>query len=380
MKRGLIFAAVIGGLVLAIVIAAIVLKGFLQPAKSRVINIGGIPVLFLDGSPRDMGLEQGKALKKEIEDTVNGFIIGRVVKEQLGRNPEDLLEDIYRYVDIDKDLKDEMKGIAEGAGVSYDHIVIANLLPVILSRQDSASLHSCSLFAVEPSRSGDSRLVVGRNLDWAGSLGVKTVILVYQLRNGVSYLNITIPGIVSPLTAFNSDGIFFEENRNSSTEPLMEHRPAFPGIVRSLLGSNKTLDEFVASLTKTPRNVALNLTCASGREAKVVTIELGREDFALRNPEGGVLISTNHYLVPKMQKIGVMPSDSSLARFGRLYQLSYGGETISIDDVKDIMKDKQVFHNTVYSVVALPSDMKLYVSVGDSAGYVEIDARRLFKR
>jgi hypothetical protein len=89
---------------------------------------GPIPVVTINGAPYELGLEHGTKCKERIPKTVEETWGGLL--EYLGCKKSDIIEDLQVYSkkirDCHPSFGKEMEGVADGAKVSYDDIVLLN--------------------------------------------------------------------------------------------------------------------------------------------------------------------------------------------------------------------------------------------------------------
>ncbi|MCU1349995.1 MAG: peptidase acyl-coenzyme A:6-aminopenicillanic acid acyl-transferase [Acidobacteria bacterium] len=137
--------------VLAIVLLSVAATPWLTSMPPRVVH--------LRGSHREIGLQHGRLLHDEIRALYDAYVVhGLVEKEQQSLAS---LTRTARHYDrfIPGPLREELHGIADGAGVPYDQILVMNTFAdALLGR----SPRFCSAVAVH----GNAGLLVGRNLDW----------------------------------------------------------------------------------------------------------------------------------------------------------------------------------------------------------------------
>jgi isopenicillin-N N-acyltransferase-like protein len=108
-----------------------------------------LPVLILEGSPRERGLVHGKTLKKQIHELVKlwqddlaerykmaaSAFIKRFVKQT------DYVSAIKKWT---PDLLDEIKGIAEGAGLDFETMLVFQLVDEYWANGDAVAADHCS--------------------------------------------------------------------------------------------------------------------------------------------------------------------------------------------------------------------------------------------
>ncbi|MDY7041296.1 MAG: C45 family peptidase, partial [Chloroflexota bacterium] len=104
----------------------------------------------LHGSYEEMGRQQGRPLK--------GMTLSPPDPKML-RFAKQCEEVVGQYA---PELLDEIRGLAEAAGVDYD----ALMTMILTVPFDPAEVPGCSVLAVLPERTADGRPIVGRNYDY----------------------------------------------------------------------------------------------------------------------------------------------------------------------------------------------------------------------
>ena len=125
----------------------------------------GYRVLHVKGTPYEMGFQEGALLRGDIRENVHYLfdVKGKELTVELGGltllDPKRVISGIVarqkKY--IPARFFDEMRGIAEGAGLDVRDIVIANFIP---------ELFHCSGFALSGSATKDGKLYHGMEGTW----------------------------------------------------------------------------------------------------------------------------------------------------------------------------------------------------------------------
>ena len=127
-------------------------------------------IVELNGSAFEMGLHHGKALKDEIR--ANLALYFEMVKGLTGSEAAVCLQHAAKFREAihshAPDLLDEMQGIAEGAGVSLDHILFLNARTELMSMQASNQAQSgeCTAIGLTGERTVNGQTMIAQNWDW----------------------------------------------------------------------------------------------------------------------------------------------------------------------------------------------------------------------
>lgn len=185
-------------------------------------------------------------------------------------------------------------GIAEGADISLEKIVLLNSRTEILYSNGSPSEleGACTTGAVRGDRSSTGHTYILQNWDWRNNLTDQTFILGTEDEEGHRTLTLTEAGMLAK-SGMNSAGIGLGVNLLASDRVAERGGVPFHIIARSVLES-RTPSRALRTAMDVRRAAAGNLVIGfSGGEA--VDIELAPRDFSLEHPRDGLLTHANHF-------------------------------------------------------------------------------------
>ena len=264
---------------LALAVAGVAAAPWLTSHAPRVVE--------LRGTHREIGLQHGRLLSREIRALYDAYVLhGLVEKEQ--RSIDDLTNVARHYEPfIPAELREELHGIAEGSGLPYDHILVMNTFADALLGK---SPRFCSAVAVH----GSDGLLVGRNLDWVdhGVAHRSGVVFIVEPRGERRVLSVGWPGIAGVVTGMNDRGVVVTMNMALSSDAEPNATPALLRI-RDILEHSQNASAAVAGATAKPRTMAMNWMIADAESASVV--ELTGHRFAVRPMAGTCAVTTNYF-------------------------------------------------------------------------------------
>ena len=128
-------------------------------------EVDGNRVIHLKGDPYEMGYQQGALLRDDIREQVHYLfdVKAKQMTFELGGvkllNPKQVIKGIVatQRKHVPARFFEETKGIADGAGMDVQDIIIANFIP---------EMFHCSGFALSGSATKDGTLYHGRILDY----------------------------------------------------------------------------------------------------------------------------------------------------------------------------------------------------------------------
>lgn len=338
--------------------------------KPRLEKIAGVPVVFLRGTPAQRGLALGRLLKQPIRRIIKKYLRGMVFP-RLGGKEMALVVARAAEPMISAEVKDEMKGIAQGADVSYDDVLMLNA-------HVDALVVGCSTAVILPAAAADRGMITGRNLDWPAPRGMEklAVLEVVRSEKGVSYANYTYPGFVGILTGINACGVSVAMNVSSSKDNSRSCVPT-PLLLRDALERSKSASSLLSHVSRARRCSGFLITAADPRGASVLEVSAGKT--GMRAPKKNLLLSTNHYRSKVM--IPVQKGEPGRSTLDRLEALSKGlerwkGKGITVFDLISLFSSSPV-HNksTLMSVILSNTHKRVWLwEKGMTAGdYKKLD-------
>jgi isopenicillin-N N-acyltransferase-like protein len=222
-------------------------------------------------------------------------------------------------------IVDQVRGLAEGAGVPFDHLFAANCNEEFTCRPEADERPDhCTSFAF---RAG-GRTVAGHNEDWyPGDIECLTVRHV-TLEDGTSYLSVGPAGNL-PITGVTSHGICGGANTLYSWDMGV-------GVPNNLLLASlfacRSLEDVRALIEATPRARGSNhlLADAAGRiwDIETTASRLAWIDGA------ACFTHTNHYVTPELAPQDATTSEGTYLRRARAEELLAAGFEAGEDPVR----------------------------------------------
>jgi hypothetical protein len=341
----------------------------------------GLRVVDLAGTPYQMGKIHGQALKAEIQELVKRW------KEDLASSfkvaPEAFIRAFLRKTDFKPAMErwtpgllDEVRGIADGAGIDFDTIYAYQLIDEVWAMGADVDLSKCTTVAAAK-RNGHPAFVA-QNLDIPAFYhGFQTVLRIRDDRDDLETLVFTIPGVVAA-NGLNSRSVGVCVNAVTQLAYSTKGLPV-DFVIRGIL-RQRSYEDAVKFL----RNIqpAAPQTYVIGGPDKVAVFERSAGKTALFVPFLGAEFSyhTNHPRTnidfnprfPEMLKRKAMTLESYRAlcpRFnflGRL--LKDNSVTIDLDTLEKLFKgrDSGINNPGTYgcTIMVLGEKPELHISPG----------------
>ncbi|MCL7749599.1 C45 family autoproteolytic acyltransferase/hydolase [Halalkalibacter alkaliphilus] len=353
-----------------------------------------IKAIKAKGTPHQIGYIHGAEGKAQIHQSLETY--ERLFSQfkniswddaiNLARNH---LEAIEKY---EKNFIEEMQGVANGSGTTFDDILVLNTRSEIaLTRMNQSTTFSdgCTAIGVYPPIG--TKAIIGQNWDWKAEQRNSLLLLDIEQEGKPNIKMVTEGGLIGKVGC-NSRGIGVCLNA-LHTDCLETKVPLHLGL-RAILNSS-TLAEAISKVSHqqlaSPANFLLGSDEGNGR-AQAMNIEVSPKGIdILFNPEGYV-VHTNHLLSREMKKsvrdLNEFKYEDSYIRKNRAEQLIRVAlqkeESISAEHFQKWLTDDfnapnsiQHFSNshvpahrqmeTVFSIIMDLSEKRIYVSSGNSS-------------
>lgn len=354
--------------------------------------VEGVRVLRVAGTPYEMGFQHGELLREDL-------IEGAAWIDESGMGALVGLADYYGLLDEARansypEILDECQGLVDAVGDeeawNMDRcLLLAYGDPILESIANGGP--GCSQFVASGAASATGEVVHGRNLDWDEIPFIieRPTLILRHPADGVAWAAWGFPGNIAPYSGMNALGLVIASNEaHGLAEPDGVGR-GHAQTVHHLLGSASSVEEageFLAGLDHTSAET-LVLSDATGAAA---VYEMAVDGWARRDPVGGVVWATNHFVDPLTAPLHkeVTEEDNTVSRFMRLEELVapsgdlYG--KLSLEGaIRGVLRDRYnpvtgVTHPAdlfdgggtlannggIHSLVFLPQSRALYGSVG----------------
>jgi hypothetical protein len=346
-------------------------EGFLE-------EVDGYRVLRVKGDPYEMGYQQGALLRDDIRELVHFLfdVKAKEMKVEVGGlkllDPKRVIRGIVarQRKFVPERFFDEMRGIADGAGMDVQDIVIANFIP---------ELFHCSGFAISGSATKDGKLYHGRILDYGcdWKLQEHAVLTVAQPRGKIPFVNVTYAGFVGSVTGMNAERVSIGEMGGRG----MGHWDGTPMalLVRMVLEEADTLGRAIAIFHDRPRTCEYYYVIADGKTGKAVGMEAAWDVF------GVVAMGESHAKLPEAIKDAVVLSAGD--RYKELVKrVQKGLGMFDADSARHLMDRPVAMKSNLHSVLFETTTSRFWVANASKDGkpaaeqpYSAFELRELLK-
>ena len=310
-----------------------------------------LPVIRVEGTHREVGLQMGEAtrdaIRAEVEGAWDDLPAGRTKADQLALAAE------YRAFTEPRLpwLLEELDGCAEAAGVDRLEFFACTMEEIWYEPRAPRTQGRCSDLVAGPVATADGHLLVAHNNDLSPSAEPKIVALEKRVTGDPVVLQ--LGGIPILSVGWNSAGLSLTGNELSPNDERVgisrDHQ------VLEMIRA-RSLEEMVAAALRPDRASSYNnvLTSADGGVANVEGSATDAEVTGL--DERGHLAHTNHYVCDRMLPFEGDPdyAPSSATRYDRARELLAAAppRSLMMDRMRELLAD----HETDPSVCRHPRD------------------------
>lgn len=239
----------------------------------RVEPSGSLPVVYLSGSPYEMGYQHGAFFRKEVRASVANAIafvdrhgkvpwVGRWIARQM-------LDRTWRQMKpyIPPRYLQELQGLSDGAGIPLKTLERLHALPELTAT-------TCASFAAFGKATDGGGLIQIRNLDWAIQSDVQkhAALFVHQPASGRPFINVGWFGFIGVISGINEEGISVAEIGAETVDVSFKGIP-MPFLLRWILEEGRDLKKAVEIVQTSPRTVGYNYLFADAKAKQAVALE-----------------------------------------------------------------------------------------------------------
>jgi len=263
------------------------------------------------------------------------------------------------------ELLEEIQGVAEGAQLPYNSILLETAYPFIAKTSSN-----CTIIFASGTMTTDRMPIVGRNYDFLLDFRKCNQLRIVRKDNGFSFVGgtITMLGVEEGL---NSAGLFIGDAGWEPRELPSSRGLSSRQVMQLVLENCNSVDTAINLISQTPKfanNAGACYLLADKREA--IVMEMGLTKSYLRESEEGVLVASNAFLTPIAEQIKP-PEPTAFIRydFARKHLHENKGN-VDNKSMRELLSDHSIpicAHNEIHtlrSVIAKTNERKMLVADG----------------
>lgn len=318
--------------------------------RSALLEAGSERILLLQGTPYQVGYAHGRLMAKDVAAVVDRILlVVRSADPKLNDDgSSDAMAEIYRRTlpYMPARYREELMGLAAGAGVDLRRLELANLLP---------EMFHCSGFALMGKATKGGKLIHGRVLDYMTDIGLQghTVMIVSKLTGCNATMIPSYAGFVGCVTGLNDKQIAIGE-MGMGGFGKWDGVP-MSVLVRQALEDSDTLAQVFRTFRRSSRTCEYAYVVSDGKVPAAAAVYASWERLEIIRP------GEAHRLLPKP-----VP-DCVLLSAGKRYNLlvervrsGYG--KIDVEAAVEIIKHPVAMKSNLHNAIMLPEDSIVYLS------------------
>lgn len=325
-------------------------------------NIQQFPFVSVSGTPKKRGQAYGRQAAARIAksaamygQTLTGLGYSAAARTALIK---DFARDIENFA---PHYIEEMHGIAKGAKVPFEDIVMINARTEVVAKARAEKSQAtelepddgCTGALILPSRSANGKLLHGQNWDWRAECAETAIVLRVRDEHGPDFLTFVEAGGLAR-SGLNSAGVSITANYLESERDFKQI-----GVPLSLI-RRKVLEQphfalAVKAVATTPKSCSNNMMIGMA-EGFGIDYECGPDEaFPIYPGDDDLIVHANHWVNPialcKLRDTGRASMPESAYRDWRVRRLLNEKQALSLDDLKRALFDD---FGTPYSVCRPP--------------------------
>lgn len=323
----------------------------------------GLPVIYLKGSPFDLGYAKGILLHDQLHTLENEFI--NMVRGYVPRNWElQTLKNyvIYRnrhlsdYIPLDYRMEILAATIAcpdahPELGPYYNRVLnyhAAHDVSYMMIDNPLISRAGCTGFGAWGNATPDGHLITGRNFDWEAAevFSRERLVVMCEPDNGIPFISVSWAGMAGVISGMNRAGVSVTVNGAPTSLPKETATPVAI-VARDIMQQAHNLAEANQILLNAKVFVSTLWLLGSRADGRFIVVEKTPEAAHVREPEGDWIVCANHFqtagLKENPRNQSYLAEATSLSREKRMKELienNYG--SITPAQAASILRDRKL--------------------------------------
>jgi hypothetical protein len=325
----------------------------------------GLRVVYLTGSPFEIGYAAGMLQRQEIRTLENEFL------EMLhGYVPSDFTLRLLRWYVIyrNRRLSDyiplkyrlEIYGASLGCpdphpefGSYYNRVLnyhAAHDVSYMMIDNPLVSKAGCTAFGAWGSETVGGHLLTGRNFDWEAAevFSRERVVIMCEPDQGIPFISLAWAGMAGVVSGMNRAGVSVTINGAPSKLPDQTATPVAI-VAREILQNAHNLEESLKILREAKVFVSTVWLIGSRADGKFVVVERTPAAMQVREPDGGEdsIVCANHFQMPGLKEDprnrAQIEEATSLSRQTRLTELlKQNHGSLGVTQAVEILRDRKL--------------------------------------
>lgn len=302
--------------------------------------------VVVSGSYYEIGFHHGREAAQKIRGTLQYYqtklCAGWEMDWMKVRNlAQEFYFEIERYF---PEMIEELKGVAEGAGLDFEDILAINA-HYELGRKAQAETGGCSVIAITGSASNTGRTLMAENWDYG--LGQQDNVIVLEITEptGLKICMVTEAGIIGRM-GMNSSGLGLCGNtlKNDFTDSFI------PVHLMKRLILRQTKLEDAIRIVQTYKTASSYNFLIGSRDGTTADIESDPVVQKVNRTDGGWICHTNHFTCPELRRYRdytKYEKQDSLERLRIMQEFLNKKTVIGIEDIRELLKNHDGYPDSI---------------------------------
>ena len=316
----------------------------------------GIPSVRVEGGPLERGRQYGEIARERVRRSIEAYeaVFAHYAEWDWPTVSAHALRYVAPIEQLWPQYVQEIRGIAEGAGVGFADIMAINTRTEVMfaakvAHAGVALPPECSSFAALPEATSDRGTLMGQNWDWLLH-SVDTCILLEARQDGApDYVTVVEAGLLAK-AGMNSSGLGLCTNALVCGADRGEPGIPYHVVLRAILDAETMSDALVAMQRGVRSSSATYLV--GHTDGLAVTVEAVPGDHTrlhLRFAQDGVLLHTNHFLadIGDARDISPWAFPDSPFRLDRMRRIVGDAPTVSLELAQGLLADHANYPNAI---------------------------------
>lgn len=308
------------------------------------------PFVSVSGTPFERGRQYGAAVPSRIRRSIElyGDQLAKLGYDEADKSR--LINEFAREIEaFGPHYLEEMRGIAAGAGVAFEDIVMINARTEVVAKarleknmpEDAELEDGCTGAVILPERSASGTLIHGQNWDWKAECAETAIVLRVAREDGPDILTFVEAGGLARC-GMNAAGVCITANYLESERDFLQAGVPLAIIRRKVLEQGHFAFA-VKAVATTPKACSNNMMISTvGGFA--IDFECAPDEAFPLYPDNGLIVHANHWVSPvalgKLKDTGLTSVPESVYRDWRVRKLlDEAGEKLSAADLKNAFFD-----------------------------------------
>ena len=292
------------------------------------------PLIELSGPPHARGRAYGSQAAERIRRGIGHYSAQLRGLDLSAGEVSELVRDYLPVIErFDEGYVAEMRGIAAGADVRFEDVVLLNARTEILKLAARPDLRArlagvgeepdgCTGVVALPAATADGSVIHAQNWDWKAECAETAVVLRIRREDGPDMLTFTEAGALAR-SGLNASGIAITANYLESDRDYREVGVPLALIRRKVL-EQQHVAQAMHAVYCTPKSASNNMM-VSHAGGVALDFECAPDETFLVHPDAGLIVHANHWQSPvalaKLRDTGVASTPDSLYRDMRVRDL-----------------------------------------------------------